>query len=239
MQITQIERQKHNPNRYSIYIDGAFAFGLDGADVLYHKLQPGQELPEQTYQTIRDEVVYTAARDKALRFLGYKARTRFEVEQKLTSLETDAETVQKIINMLEKYGYLDDARYARAYIEERVRKKNEGLRRVLYVLSQKGVAQEVALRAAEDFKAGTPERGDSDDSNGRDGGPGDEYAQDMPEDAELTAAVRAALKRCRIKNTRDENEYRRSIAYLTRRGFDYETAQKALQSVWDGPEDIE
>ena len=75
MTVTRIEQQKKNKSRYSVYIDGEFAFGLIMEDILYFKLKEGEEIPTATYEYIMDTTLYIKAQDAAIRYLGYKMRT--------------------------------------------------------------------------------------------------------------------------------------------------------------------
>ena len=83
MTVTKIEQQKKDKSRYSVYVDGEFAFGLIMEDILYFRLKEGEEIPREKYEYIMDTTVYIKAQDTAVRYLGYKMRTRREVENKL------------------------------------------------------------------------------------------------------------------------------------------------------------
>lgn len=47
MIITDIKKQVKDTERYSIYIDNKFVFGLSGVDVLYYRLKIGNEIPQE------------------------------------------------------------------------------------------------------------------------------------------------------------------------------------------------
>ena len=69
MIVTSIEQQKKDKSRYSVFIDGEFAFGLIMDDILYFKIKEGMELPQEKYDYIMDSVIYIKAQDTAGRFL--------------------------------------------------------------------------------------------------------------------------------------------------------------------------
>ena len=52
MIITDIKKQVKDTERYSIYIDNKFVFGLSGVDVLYYRLKIGNEIPQEKYDEI-------------------------------------------------------------------------------------------------------------------------------------------------------------------------------------------
>ena len=75
MIVTSIKQQKKDKERYNIFIDGEFAFGLIMEDILYFKIKEGYEISEEKYNYIKDTVLYIKAQDTALKFLVYKMRT--------------------------------------------------------------------------------------------------------------------------------------------------------------------
>ena len=71
-----------------------------------------------------------AARTVAFRFLGYSARTRAEIEQRLSRDEFPDEIVAQVVRELEADGYLDDAGFARRWVEDRADRKRYGRARL-------------------------------------------------------------------------------------------------------------
>ena len=62
MIITDIKKQVKDTERYSIYIDNKFVFGLSGVDVLYYRLKIGNEISQEKYDEILDNVIYEKAK---------------------------------------------------------------------------------------------------------------------------------------------------------------------------------
>ena len=117
MIITDIKKQVKDTERYSIYIDNKFVFGLSGVDVLYYRLKIGNEISQEKYDEILDNVIYEKAKNTAVKFLGYRARSKKELRDKLIK-DYDEDITNKVISMLEKYGYVNDEEYARAYVRD-------------------------------------------------------------------------------------------------------------------------
>ena len=59
--ITQIEPQKHSRDRVNVYLDGAFAFGLEKEVLLVHSLHEGEEITDQ----LIDQVLLLEERTRA------------------------------------------------------------------------------------------------------------------------------------------------------------------------------
>lgn len=142
MIITSIERQRNNENRYSIFIDGEFSFGLSGTDVLFYKLKEGSVIDEKTLDYLKNEVEFIKARDCAIRYIGYRMRSEREVINKLRQNGYGENTIQKVIDLVKRYDYLDDTKYCLAYINEKMKLKGFGKIRITHELQQRGVSKE-------------------------------------------------------------------------------------------------
>ncbi|HZT41046.1 MAG TPA: regulatory protein RecX [Chthonomonadaceae bacterium] len=88
-----------------------------------------------------------AARAVALRFMGYTARSRAEVERRLTRAEFPPEVVTAVLDELEERGWLDDAQLAQAWVADRADRKKYGRRRLAAELKRKGVDKETLQEA--------------------------------------------------------------------------------------------
>ena len=71
--ITAIEPQKKNPNRVNIALEGQFAFGLSRLVAAW--LAVGQTLSDEKIAALLADDAREAALQKALLFLGYRARS--------------------------------------------------------------------------------------------------------------------------------------------------------------------
>ena len=131
MIITDIKKQVKDTERYSIYIDNKFVFGLSGVDVLYYRLKIGNEISQEKYDEILDNVIYEKAKNTAVKFLGYRARSKKELRD------------NKVISMLEKYGYVNDEEYARAYVRDCLNLKGWGQKRISLELTKRGIDKNI------------------------------------------------------------------------------------------------
>ena len=81
MVITKIEAQKKK-GRYNIYLNDAFAFGVDEATVVKYALFKGTELTKEQIEEIQHDDCIQQAYQKALHFLNFKLRSTKEVYEK-------------------------------------------------------------------------------------------------------------------------------------------------------------
>lgn len=138
MKITDIKPQTKAPNRFSVYIDGKFAFGMSGVDVLYYKLKIDDEITPEKYREILEDTIYDKAKNTAVKFLGYRARSEKELKDRLLK-DYDENITAKVIDMLKKYGYINDEDFAKAYARDCLNLKGWGERRIALELMKKGV----------------------------------------------------------------------------------------------------
>ncbi len=84
-----------------------------------------------------------AARAVAFRYLGVSARSRAEMERRLSRDEFPQEVIESVLVELEAGGYLDDAKFARDWIEDRADRKRYGKSRLAAELRRKGLDRDL------------------------------------------------------------------------------------------------
>lgn len=205
MIITKIEKQKNNNKRYSIFIDNEFAFGIDEIDLLYYKLKENEPLDNEKYEYILNKLLLKRAKDKALKYLGYKMRSKNQVIKKLQEYEFPSNVINKVIKVLEKYNYINDKDFAKAFIKDKLNLKGHGVFKISYDLKMLGVDEEIFKKYLYDEKFINEEK----------------KAKDL------------LLKKLGNKNIEDLDykEKQKIYAYLARRGFSYDSIKKAFNSL--------
>lgn len=151
--------------------------------------------------TLPSEERLQHALDAAYRFLGRRDRTVAEVRERLEAQEIDAEVVDEAIAELTRQGYLDDARYAHRFAEDRRTIDAWGAERIERRLLAVGV--EPALIAA-----AIGERGASE---------------------ELEAALTVLRRRFPHAPT-DDRDRDRALGLLVRKGYDLDLAYDAVRT---------
>lgn len=84
-----------------------------------------------------------AAMEIAVRFLGTRPRTRWELERRLRRAAAEAEVIAATLDRLAAMGYVDDIAFARWWAEQRDRHAPRGRRMVEAELRQHGVPRDV------------------------------------------------------------------------------------------------
>lgn len=202
MIVTAITQQKNNKDRYSVFIDDNFAFGLIMQDIVYFKLKQGEEITQEKYDFIQNELIYIQAQNTALHYIGYKMRTEQEVRKKLFEKEYTEYIIERVINFLIKYQYIDDMKYSESYIKQRLQYNPKGIYVLKMELKQRGVKQNVIDKAVENMNID-----------------------------ELSDAIKLLQKKCFYLDDIDEKNKKRLFAFLQRRGYSYDIIKEAFAYV--------
>jgi regulatory protein len=143
--ISQMQQQKNNLERVSVFIDGEFAFGvsIDAAA----RLAKGQFLSDADIAALLTNDEHDRAYQSALHFLGSRPRSMAEVQRNLQEKGFDEDSVAATIARLVEHHYLNDEEFARYWLENRSRFRPRSAKAIRYELRQKGVDRE-AIEAA-------------------------------------------------------------------------------------------
>jgi regulatory protein len=199
--ITSLKVQKGDNDRVSVFLDGEYAFSV--SLLAAAALKKGQVLTAAEIARLQAEGAAHLAYQQAVRYLGFRPRSKAEIESYLREKGAPLEVIGEVVERLVNRGYLDDAEFARFWVEDRTRFRPRGRRALRYELHQKGVARE-DIDAALDGLA---------------------------EDAAAWEAVSNKLERWRGL---DEREFQQKVmAFLSRRGFDYDTCREAADRAWE------
>ena len=165
-------------------------------------LKEGQPLDLEEYDNWLMVRQYRFALDRAVGYLAARARSKREIEQKLLQAGYRPCTVEMVIYKLQRENLLDDADFARQWVESRQHHKL-GRSRIAQELRRKGVSQEEA----------------------------DEALSVIEDDDQLAGAVALAEKAAaRIKPDEDMRKASSRIAaMLARRGYSWDIAKEAIR----------
>lgn len=125
-----------------VFADGTrLRVGGDSPAVL--GLAAGDEIDDATLDALRAQDTLAGARLAAQRLLAVRPRSRHELVTRLRLRRVPPEVIATIVDELEGEGLLDDARFARAWIDGRLAHRPSGAVRLRAELRQKGVDRAV------------------------------------------------------------------------------------------------
>jgi regulatory protein len=161
----------------------------------------------------------SAAVESALRYLGTRPRTRWEVERRLQRAGCTDDTIAESLARLTELGYIDDAAFVRWWSEQRDRHAPRGRRLIDLELRQRGISRDLA-----DALLDAPSQRRPEDAA-------------LPQTDEQRAAV--ALER-HLRGRRlpdDPKALQRLGMFLMRRGFGPETVRATIRAAGAAADD--
>jgi regulatory protein len=209
MQITAIEKQRRR-QRANVYLDGRYAFSLNLELAAQARLREGDALSPEQVESLREADVRHQAHQAALRLLAYRPRSEAEIRQRLARRGLPPQVVQDTVARLREQGLLNDAAFARFWVETRDQSSPRGRRLLSKELSTKGIEREVTREAIDAIEE---------------------------EDAALRAAQKKARL---LQDQGYPTFRRRLGEFLLRRGFPYPIVHTTVERLWreaqQGPE---
>ena len=215
MTVTKIEPLTKIKSK--VYLDGSFAFVLYKGELSRFGIAAGEEIPEETVETIRKdeeisadivekiqkEVILKRVKLRAMHLLEDMDRTEAGLREKLRQGLYPEDAAEEAVRYVKSFGYLDDSRYAENFV--RSRKDRKSRREIQAALLRKGISAdqtEAALEAC--------------------------YSDE--EDGEEEAVRKLLEKKKFSPEDPDEAQIRKIYAYLVRKGFRYDTIRQVIQN---------
>lgn len=199
--ITSLQAQKRNQERVNVYIDEQYAFAV--TMVVAAGLHTGQFLSDREIEQLNSQDERHKAYDRAIFYLGFRARTRLEIERYLRDKDYSPQVITETIQRLIEENYLDDAAFAQTWVEERGRFKPRSGKALRYELRQKGI------------DAATIE----------------EALDDLDEESLAWQAIENKLRQWQRLDELDFKK--KAFGFLSRRGFGYQVVRVVVERAWE------
>ncbi|SHJ28596.1 regulatory protein [Dethiosulfatibacter aminovorans DSM 17477] len=201
MKITNIEQQKKNKNRMSIYIDNEYAFGLNISICEKYNLKKDMEITEEFVE----EVLISEERNKAvnqgLKFLTASQKTEKEVREKLGVLDFEKDIIEYAVGYLKEQRYINDEQYTESFINDQLSFSKDGRRKIRTKLYRKGIDMETI----------------------------DRVISVIDDNVFVENALSVARKRLKTMTFVDEHERDQKIfRFLFYKGYDFDIVKKAV-----------
>jgi regulatory protein len=152
----EITGVRENRGKARVFVDGELWAEIDAGVAVERGVREGAALSHEELDEARIAGERALAMDRALNFLGYRARSEKEVRDRLGRYGYGEETIEGVIRRLKELGYLDDEDFARFVAREEARRY--GPRRVSAELRKRGVDAELARDVVDEEFAGRSER---------------------------------------------------------------------------------
>lgn len=203
--ITKIEPQKRHKNRYNLYVEDTFALGVDEDIVIKYSLSPGKEVSDTFIEDVVKAEEVNKAFNCAVNLLSFRSRSTKELMVKMKQKGFEEESIQKAIEKLVYYGYLNDYQFSTQWVSDKQRFKKAGKNLLKQELYQKGIEKEIIEQVLQ---------------------------ENVNEEDEYQRALELAEKKVKTLGKDDRNaKYRKLSGLLARKGYSFDIISKIMKEV--------
>ncbi|MHC6180805.1 recombination regulator RecX [Clostridium sp. JNZ X4-2] len=202
--VTKIEIQKKSKERTNIYIDNEFAFSCNLELVYKFNIVKGKVVDVEYLKSIINENNYMKCKNSALKILEKNYKTEKQMKDKLVEKQYDEDVIEKVMDFLRKYKFIDDNKFVELYIKEKI--NSQGKNKIKYSLIKKGINESFL----------------------------DEKLNLIDSSFEEKAALNIAEKKYSVIVKSEDNAkkiYKRLGDYLIRRGYDFGIVKSVLGNI--------
>lgn len=202
--ITKIEVQKRNKERVNIYIDNEYSFSISAELVYKEGLKINEKIDLEKIKIIAKEDNYLKCKNIALRIVEKTYKSEKELKDKLLLKGYDEASINKTLNFLKEYNFLNDLNYVKMYVKDKTRL--QGKNKIKYDLIKKGINDTLI----------------------------EEEISNINEDEEKDIAYNMALKKYNILLKRENDKYKLSqklYRFLLSKGYNYDIVSQAVKRI--------
>lgn len=149
--ITSIKPQK-SKKRVNIYLDGRFGFGLDLENFVKLNLKIDQELSKEEVKEIIQKSDFSKVLEKLLSFAMLRPRSEKEINDWLRRKKIEKSLYKELFNRLKKYELIDDQKFAKWWIDQRLTFKKKSIKEIKFELLTKGISNEIVNNTLDEFE---------------------------------------------------------------------------------------
>ncbi len=202
--VTGIKRTGRSPFIQVSLSDGR-VLELHEEVFLQRSLHEGLIVKPALVKALLDADCKVRAREVALRFLSYRARSVREVERRLGREGFPEQVIREVVHRLQETGLLDDRHFARLWVRDKMHRGPYGRVALRHQLHQRGISREI-IDAILD--------------------------EELPEPLERSLAAEAAARAWRRHAKGSPvTRLRKTYSFLARRGFDPDVLRETMEQV--------
>ena len=205
MKITATKEQVKDKNKLSIFVDGEYFDSIFKIVFVKSGLKIGDELTDEIWEDVKREHEARYAFNRGLFYLKSRDRTEKEMRDYLVKKGFHEDVVEDAIEKLKSYSYIDDMRFAKAWVADGINIKRKGRKAIAYDLKRLGIGDDIAEETLAIY---------------------DDESQQSNADAYATSLMK--------RHARVEDPYKKRqkiTAAMARRGYDWDVIKQAVDHV--------
>ena len=187
--------------RHKIFLENGTTFILYKKEIEKQRLVPGEELSEEDFAEIKENILLKRAKKRSLYLLEKYSRSESNLMDKLREGGYPEDVVGQAITYIKSFGYLNDENLARNIVESRRTQKSS--MEIVATLQSKGIQQETIHQVMEE-----------------------NYDESYEKEA-----IKYLMNKKRIHlESITQKEKNKFFQYLARKGFSYDSIQSILRN---------
>lgn len=195
--------------RCRISLDNEIAFVLYKGDLRLFHIREGENISEDTYNKIVNEVLVKRAKLRAMGLMKAKDYTEKQMIRKLKEGYYPQTVIEKALDYVKSYRYIDDYRYCNTYIRQNIERMS--IKMMQIKLSERGIDKELFQQAFDEVQSELPTC--------------DDYNCDREEEQ-----IKDYLRKKHFVNGETEQKEKVKILQaLCRKGYSYEKITKIMR----------
>jgi regulatory protein len=198
-EVTLLKPQK-NGKRVNVYLDGVFGFGIDLDNLVLSHIKIGTVLTDEEVQKIVRKAEFQKTLDKLLKFAMLRPRSEKEIDDYLKRKKVHESMWKDLVEKLQHFELLDDAKFAKWWVDQRLAFKKISTRVLKLELGKKGIDRNTI----------------------------DDVLEETPIDEEKMAKDLLAKRAYKWDNLDPKIAKQKKFQYLAGKGFDFEIVEKIL-----------
>lgn len=141
MNIIKYELTKKN--KYNVFLSSGEVITLDERVITENELLLKKEIDRELYDKVNRESKIYELVDIAIKYISVRLRSIKEIRDYLKKKEDNNELINTSVDKLIKMGYLDDDRFTKAFIKDKLNFTNMGDYKIKMELQRLGVSNEI------------------------------------------------------------------------------------------------
>lgn len=141
--ISDIQVQKKNANRFSLFVENQFLIGVSEATLSQLNLKKGVTITPSLFQKIIESEDRFSAREYLFRILSRRDHSRKELQDKAYKKGYSGNFIEEILDEFEQKEYINDSKFALSYASDKFEFNNWGPYKIRTQLFKKGISKQV------------------------------------------------------------------------------------------------
>lgn len=141
MKIEKITKLKSG--KYKLKLDNDEVLTTYDDVILNNNLLFHKEIDDEIYLKLKSDSEYYDLLNSVIKYISKRLRSEKEIRIYLEKKTLDNDLIDNIISNLKDKNYINDKRFARAYINDRLNLSNIGILKIKHELSNLGISDEI------------------------------------------------------------------------------------------------